>query len=135
MGLPDKPCDQASDAVLDPCLASDSKSKVPCETATKDNTLMMAGETATQAKIVYDKVVPCETRVFQASSECANAGYPDKPCDQISDAVLDPCLASDMYSKVPCVTATIDSTDMVVGLTATQGANVSHPRQAMRPGI
>jgi len=46
-----------SDAVLDTCLASDPKSKVACETATKDNMLMVAGEITTQAKIDYDKVV------------------------------------------------------------------------------
>ena len=35
-GHPDKICDQVSDAVLDACLKVDPKSKVACETATKD---------------------------------------------------------------------------------------------------
>merc|ERR1712050_775519 len=53
----DKLCDQVSDAVLDTCLTDDPKSKVACETATKDNMVMVAGEITTQAKIDYDKVV------------------------------------------------------------------------------
>jgi S-adenosylmethionine synthetase len=56
-GHPDKLCDQVSDAVLDTCLTADPKSKVACETATKDNMVMVAGEITTKAKIDYDKVV------------------------------------------------------------------------------
>merc|ERR1712186_214445 len=50
-------CDQVSDAVLDACLTTDPKSKVACETATKDNMVMVAGEITTQAKLDYEKVV------------------------------------------------------------------------------
>jgi len=56
-GHPDKLCDQVSDAVLDTCLKEDPKSKVACETATKDNMVMVAGEITTQAKIDYESVV------------------------------------------------------------------------------
>merc|ERR1712046_272621 len=56
-GHPDKICDQVSDAVLDACLKEDPKSKVACETATKDNMVMVAGEITTQAKLDYEKVV------------------------------------------------------------------------------
>jgi len=56
-GHPDKICDQVSDAVLDACLVGDPKSKVACETATKDNMVMVAGEITTQTKIDYEKVV------------------------------------------------------------------------------
>merc|ERR1712225_207849 len=56
-GHPDKLCDQVSDAVLDACLTTDPKSKVACETATKDNMVMVAGEITTQAKIDYEKTV------------------------------------------------------------------------------
>merc|ERR1712217_701617 len=52
-----KLCDQVSDAVFDTCLTEDPKSKVACETATKDNLVMVAGEITTQAKIEYEKVV------------------------------------------------------------------------------
>jgi len=56
-GHPDKICDQVSDAVLDTCLRADPKSKVACETATKDNMVMVAGEITTQAKLDYEKIV------------------------------------------------------------------------------
>jgi len=56
-GHPDKLCDQVSDAVLDTCLRTDPKSKVACETATKDNMVMVAGEITTQAKLDYDAIV------------------------------------------------------------------------------
>merc|ERR1712187_1069905 len=56
-GHPDKLCDQVSDAVLDACLTGDPKSKVACETATKDNMVMVAGEITTQTKVDYEKVV------------------------------------------------------------------------------
>merc|ERR1719432_520329 len=56
-GHPDKLCDQVSDAVLDACLAQDPKSKVACETATKDNMVMVSGEITTQAKVDYEQVV------------------------------------------------------------------------------
>merc|ERR1711988_1964404 len=56
-GHPDKLCDQVSDAVLDACLKVDPKSKVACETACKDNMVMVAGEITTQAAIDYEKVV------------------------------------------------------------------------------
>merc|ERR1712224_290692 len=56
-GHPDKLCDQVSDAVLDTCLTADPKSKVACETATKDNMVAVMGEITTQAKLDYDKIV------------------------------------------------------------------------------
>jgi len=56
-GHPDKICDQVSDAILDTCLKTDPLSKVACETATKDNMIMVAGEISTQAKIDYEEVV------------------------------------------------------------------------------
>merc|ERR1712028_5144 len=56
-GHPDKLCDQVSDAVLDACLREDPKCKVACETATKDNMVMVAGEITTQAKLDYDTIV------------------------------------------------------------------------------
>merc|ERR1711998_435853 len=53
----DKVCDQVSDAVLDACLAVDPKCKVACETATKDNMVMVAGEISTTATLDYEKLV------------------------------------------------------------------------------
>lgn len=43
-GHPDKVCDQISDAILDACLAKDSKSRVACETLTTTNLVVNAGE-------------------------------------------------------------------------------------------
>lgn len=40
------------------------------------------------------------------TSESVTEGHPDKICDQVSDAVLDACLAQDPYSRVACETAT-----------------------------
>ena len=56
-GHPDKLADQVSDAVLDACLAADPLSKVACETATKDNMVMVFGEITTGAQLDYDKIV------------------------------------------------------------------------------
>ena len=39
---------------------------------------------------------------FLFSSESVSEGHPDKVCDQISDAVLDACLAQDPLSRVAC---------------------------------
>ncbi|MBN2704152.1 MAG: methionine adenosyltransferase [Pontiellaceae bacterium] len=43
-GHPDKLCDQISDAILDACLALDSKSRVACETLATTNLVVNAGE-------------------------------------------------------------------------------------------
>merc|ERR1719321_295253 len=56
-GHPDKLADQVSDAVLDACLTDDPKSKVACETACKDNMVMVFGEITTGAKLNYDSIV------------------------------------------------------------------------------
>jgi S-adenosylmethionine synthetase len=56
-GHPDKLADQVSDAVLDACLKEDPLSKVACETATKDNMVMIFGEITTNAKLNYEEVV------------------------------------------------------------------------------
>merc|ERR1712066_914688 len=75
-GHPDKLCDQVSDAVLDTCLTEDPKSKVACETATKDNMVMVAGEITTQAKIDFDSFV-------DDLSSVDSKGLSDKTCEVI----------------------------------------------------
>jgi S-adenosylmethionine synthetase len=52
---------------------------------------------------------------FLFTSECVSEGHPDKICDQVSDAVLDACLAVDPESKVACETATKTGMIMVLG--------------------
>eukprot|EP00977_Amphora_coffeiformis_P005242 scaffold1123_cov168-Amphora_coffeaeformis.AAC.10 len=61
-GHPDKIADQISDAVLDACLKADPYSKVACETATKDNMVMVFGEITTQGQIDYESIVRAQVR-------------------------------------------------------------------------
>ena len=49
------------------------------------------------------------------TSESVTEGHPDKICDQISDAVLDACLAQDPASRVACETATKTGYVMLLG--------------------
>ena len=46
------------------------------------------------------------------TSESVSEGHPDKVCDQISDAILDACLAKDPESRVAC--ETLATTDLIV---------------------
>jgi len=52
---------------------------------------------------------------FHFTSECVSEGHPDKLCDQVSDAVLDACLAQDPESKVACETCAKTGMVMVFG--------------------
>ena len=49
------------------------------------------------------------------SSESVTEGHPDKLCDQISDAVLDACLAQDPMSRVACETCATTGLVVVMG--------------------
>ncbi|ORY05847.1 S-adenosylmethionine synthase [Basidiobolus meristosporus CBS 931.73] len=52
---------------------------------------------------------------FLFTSESVGEGHPDKICDQVSDAILDACLAQDPLSKVACETAAKTGMIMVFG--------------------
>ncbi|KAL3234271.1 S-adenosylmethionine synthase 2 [Nakaseomyces bracarensis] len=52
---------------------------------------------------------------FLFTSESVGEGHPDKICDQVSDAILDACLAVDPHSKVACETAAKTGMIMVFG--------------------
>ncbi|TLS23898.1 hypothetical protein PpBr36_08766 [Pyricularia pennisetigena] len=52
---------------------------------------------------------------FLFTSESVGEGHPDKIADQVSDAVLDACLAEDPLSKVACETATKTGMIMIFG--------------------
>lgn len=56
------------------------------------------------------------------TSESVSEGHPDKLCDQVSDAVLDACLAQDPYSKVACETASKTGLVMVFGEITTKAS-------------
>jgi S-adenosylmethionine synthetase len=58
---------------------------------------------------------------FHFTSECVSEGHPDKLCDQVSDAVLDACLAQDPDSKVACETCSKTGMVMVFGEITTRG--------------
>ncbi|AQK91393.1 S-adenosylmethionine synthase [Zea mays] len=59
---------------------------------------------------------------FLFTSESVNEGHPDKLCDQVSDAVLDACLAQDPDSKVACETCTKTNMVMVFGEITTKAS-------------
>jgi S-adenosylmethionine synthetase len=56
-GHPDKVCDYISDSVLDACFKQDPASRVACETLCKSDTVVLAGEITTNAKLDYDAIV------------------------------------------------------------------------------
>src|SRR5262245_42600861 len=56
-GHPDKVCDYISDSILDACLEHDPASRVACETLCKSDTVVIAGEITTNAKLDYDQIV------------------------------------------------------------------------------
>nr|QWE91268.1 methionine adenosyltransferase [Placidida sp.] len=70
---------------------------------------------------------------FLFTSESVNEGHPDKIADQVSDAVLDACLAQDPHSKVACETATKTGMVMIFGEITTK-ANVNY-EQVVREAI
>ncbi|KAJ6742526.1 S-ADENOSYLMETHIONINE SYNTHASE 2 [Salix viminalis] len=64
---------------------------------------------------------------FLFTSESVNEGHPDKLCDQVSDAILDACLAQDPESKVACETCSKTNMVMVFGEITTK-ANVDYEK-------
>merc|ERR1712149_131477 len=86
-GHPDKLCDQVSDAVLDACLKEDPRCKVACESASKDNMVMVFGEITTSAKLDYDKIVRKAVKGIgydsyeDALDSVDSKGISDKSCE------------------------------------------------------
>jgi S-adenosylmethionine synthetase len=60
------------------------------------------------------------------TSESVTEGHPDKLCDQVSDAVLDACIAQDKTSRVACETLTKTGFVMVAGEITTR-AQLDYP--------
>jgi len=70
------------------------------------------------------------------TSESVTEGHPDKMCDQISDAVLDACLAQDPRSRVACETATKTGYVMLLGeITTTADINYDKLAREVITGI
>jgi S-adenosylmethionine synthetase len=63
------------------------------------------------------------------TSESVTEGHPDKMCDQISDAILDACIAQDPRSRVACETATKTGYVMLLG-EITTGADINYDKLA-----
>lgn len=57
---------------------------------------------------------------FLFTSESVGEGHPDKIADQVSDSILDACLAEDPLSKVACETATKTGMVMIFGEISTK---------------
>ncbi len=66
-----------------------------------------------------------ESEKYLFTSESVTEGHPDKLCDQVSDAVLDACLAQDPRSRVACESATKTGFVMLLGEITTQ-ANLNY---------
>lgn len=63
------------------------------------------------------------------TSESVSEGHPDKVCDQISDAILDACLAQDLNSRVACECFTTTNL-LVIGGEITTNAVVDYEKIA-----
>jgi S-adenosylmethionine synthetase len=57
---------------------------------------------------------------FLFTSESVTEGHPDKIADQVSDAILDACLAQDPFSRVACETLTCTGLVVIAGEITTQ---------------
>ncbi|EPR60524.1 S-adenosyl methionine synthetase [Toxoplasma gondii TgCatPRC2] len=69
-----------------------------------------------------NSVKPPRPGHFLFTSESVNEGHPDKLCDQVSDAVLDACLAQDPDSKVACETCAKTGMIMIFGEITTKAS-------------
>jgi S-adenosylmethionine synthetase len=56
-GHPDKVCDFIADSILDAHLAQDPRSRVACEVLCKEDTVVLAGEITSNAKVDFEAVV------------------------------------------------------------------------------
>src|ERR1700694_863927 len=70
-----------------------------------DNLCVPVGDTLQE-----DFAVSSQRYLF--TSESVSMGHPDKVADQISDAILDHCLAADPTSRVAC--ETMVTTDLAI---------------------
>ncbi len=78
-GHPDKFADQVSDGVLDACLAADPFSRVAAETAVKSNTVFVAGEITTTARLNVVDIVDDTIRRIGYTPEAHRDSFACEP--------------------------------------------------------
>jgi S-adenosylmethionine synthetase len=66
-------------------------------------------------QVLFGGVILAKRDRFLFTSESVTEGHPDKIADQISDAILDACLAQDPYSRVACETLTCTGLVVIAG--------------------
>ena len=69
------------------------------------------------------------------TSESVSEGHPDKVCDQVSDAILDACLAQDPESRVACETAVTTNFLINIGEITCSGWDAVDPEAVARQVI
>jgi S-adenosylmethionine synthetase len=109
-GHPDKVCDTISDAVLDACLAQDSRSRVACETYAKCNLVVVGGEITTAAKLDYNAI---------ARQAIRDIGYTHEDDVFHADKVL---IMNAITSQSPDIAQGVDARKAKGKETAEQGA-------------
>jgi S-adenosylmethionine synthetase len=81
-GHPDKMADQISDAVLDAMLEQDPDSRVACETLIKSNTVVLAGEIRSNARVNLDEL--CRQVIRDIGYTSIEAGFDPDDCTVIN---------------------------------------------------
>ncbi len=74
-GHPDKICDQISDAIVDAVLAKDPRGRVAVETLVGWNSIVLAGEVTTSAKINFEKVAREQIKLLGYTKKAYNFSH------------------------------------------------------------
>ena len=74
-GHPDKLCDYISDTILDECLKQDRNSRVAIETFAANNTITIAGQITTSAKISVEELVRERIKEIGFDNETIDMDY------------------------------------------------------------
>ncbi|KAL0925260.1 hypothetical protein M5K25_003579 [Dendrobium thyrsiflorum] len=97
-----------------PWLRPDGKTQVTVEYRNDGGAMVPIRVHTVLISTQHDETM-AEVDTFLFTSESVNEGYPDKLCDQISDAILDACLEQDPDSKVACETCSKTNMVMIFG--------------------